>query len=185
MGISTTKLKIFTFNGSMYCAKNECNTMIIAPRGHPHPSSGANRPSDVAVTVYFNAEFNLMPVYPIIEMFSSNLIPEYCQGLEASVACTAPASFVKSLHGRSNTSLRRLLLHIHADDMFSTILVSPIYIGLCFPKALNPHLTPGVGNVQCVTNRGVQEMGGHSGDSQLHPAQSCMSVQAGKSDTPQ
>jgi hypothetical protein len=58
-GISTGKLKIYTIDGSKYCAKNECNTMIIAPRRHKHPSSGANRPSDVAVTVNINAEFNL------------------------------------------------------------------------------------------------------------------------------
>jgi len=73
------KLKIYTIDGSMYCAKNECNTMIIAPRRHQHRSSRANRPSDVAVTVNFNAEFNLMPVNPIIECFSRDLVPEYCQ----------------------------------------------------------------------------------------------------------
>jgi hypothetical protein len=33
--------------------------MIIAPRSHKHPSSGANRPSGVAVTVKIKAEFNL------------------------------------------------------------------------------------------------------------------------------
>jgi hypothetical protein len=33
--------------------------MRIAPRRHKDPSSGANRPSDVAVTVTINAEFNL------------------------------------------------------------------------------------------------------------------------------
>jgi hypothetical protein len=53
--------------------------MIIAPRRHLHPSSGANRPSDVAVTVNFNAEFNLMPVNPIIECISRDLVPEYCK----------------------------------------------------------------------------------------------------------
>jgi hypothetical protein len=52
--------------------------MIIAPRRHQHPSSGANRSSDVAVTVNFNAEFNLMPVNPIIECFSRDFVPEYC-----------------------------------------------------------------------------------------------------------
>jgi len=50
---------IYTIDGSKYCAKNECNTMIIAPRKHKHLSSGANRPSDVAVTVNINAKFNL------------------------------------------------------------------------------------------------------------------------------
>jgi hypothetical protein len=53
------KLKIYTIDGSKYCAKNECNTMIIAPRRLKHPSSGDNRPSDGAVTVNNNAEFNL------------------------------------------------------------------------------------------------------------------------------
>jgi len=33
--------------------------MIIAPIRHKDPSSGANRPSDVAVTVNINAEFDL------------------------------------------------------------------------------------------------------------------------------
>jgi hypothetical protein len=63
----------------MYFAKYECNTMTIVPRRHQHPSSGANRPSDIAVTVNFNAEFNLMPVNPLIECFSRDLVPEYCQ----------------------------------------------------------------------------------------------------------
>jgi len=59
MGISPGKLKIYTIDGSKYCAKNECNTMIIAPRRHKHSLSGAKRPSDVAVTVNINAQFNL------------------------------------------------------------------------------------------------------------------------------
>jgi hypothetical protein len=33
--------------------------MIIVPSRHKHPSSGANRASDIAVTVNINAEFNL------------------------------------------------------------------------------------------------------------------------------
>jgi hypothetical protein len=33
--------------------------MRIAPRRHKDPSSGANGPSDVAVTVNINAEFHL------------------------------------------------------------------------------------------------------------------------------
>jgi len=53
------KLNIYTIDGWKYCAKNECNTMIIAPRSHKDPSSSANGPSDVAVTVNINAEFNL------------------------------------------------------------------------------------------------------------------------------
>ena len=58
-GISTGRLKIYTIDGSKYCARKECNTMRIPPRRHKHPSSGANRPSDVDVTVNINAEFNL------------------------------------------------------------------------------------------------------------------------------
>jgi len=57
--MSTGKLKIYAIDGSKYCAKNECNTVIIARRWHKHPSSGANRPSDVAVTVNINAQFDL------------------------------------------------------------------------------------------------------------------------------
>ena len=57
--ISTGKLKMNTIYGSKYCARNECNTIIIAPRTDKHPSSGADRPSDVAVTVIINAELNL------------------------------------------------------------------------------------------------------------------------------
>jgi len=50
---------IYTICGLMYCAKNECNTMKTTPRWHEHPSSSANRPSDFAVTLNINAEFNL------------------------------------------------------------------------------------------------------------------------------
>jgi len=53
------KLKIYPIDGLKYCANNECNTRIMAPRRLKHPSSGENRPSDVAVTVNSNAEFNL------------------------------------------------------------------------------------------------------------------------------
>jgi hypothetical protein len=53
--------------------------MIIAPNRDQHPASGSNRPSDIAVTVNFNAEFILMPVNRIIECFSRDLVPEYCQ----------------------------------------------------------------------------------------------------------
>jgi len=110
--------------------------MIIAPRRHQHPSSGANRPSDIAVTVNFNAEFNLMPVNPIIECFARDLVPEYCQGLEASAVSTAPPFFVESPHDRSNRSLPRLPLHMDAEDIIPTFSTSNIYIGLCLPKAL-------------------------------------------------
>jgi len=110
--------------------------MIIAPRRYQHPSSGANRPSDIAVTVNFNGEFNLMPVNPIIECFARDLDPEYCQGLESSAVYAAPPFFVESFHGHSNRSPPRLLLHMHADQIIPTILTSNIYIGLCLPKSL-------------------------------------------------
>jgi len=42
MGISIGKLKIYTIDGSKYCAKNKCNAMRIEPRRHNDPSSGAN-----------------------------------------------------------------------------------------------------------------------------------------------
>jgi hypothetical protein len=61
-GISARKLKIYTIDGWMYCAKRECNRMIVAPQRDQHPSSGANTPSDIAVTVHFNAEYNQIPV---------------------------------------------------------------------------------------------------------------------------
>ena len=77
-----------------------------------------------------------MVVNPIIECFSRDLITEYCQGLESSAVHTAPPFFVKSLHGRSNSSLSRLLLHMHAQTIIPTFLTSNIYIGLCIPKAL-------------------------------------------------
>jgi hypothetical protein len=58
-GTSTWNVKIYPIDGSKDCAKNECNTMIIPASRHKDPSSGANRPSDVAVTVNMNAEYNL------------------------------------------------------------------------------------------------------------------------------
>jgi hypothetical protein len=50
--------------------------MITAPGRYKHPASGANRPSDIAVTVIINAEYNLMAVKPRIECFSRDLIHE-------------------------------------------------------------------------------------------------------------
>jgi hypothetical protein len=41
--------------------------MIITPRRHKQPLSGANRHLNVAVTVNANAEFNLMAVNTMIE----------------------------------------------------------------------------------------------------------------------
>jgi len=110
--------------------------MITATRTHKYPSSGANRPSDIAVTVNINAEFNLMTVNPIIECYSRDLVPEYYQGLESTVVYTAPPSPVQTLPGPSNWSLPCLPLHMHAQAIILTFLTSNIYIGLCLPKAL-------------------------------------------------
>jgi len=57
------KLMIYTINGSKYCAKHECNTMVIAPNRHIHTSSGAIRPSDIAVTVNINNECYLSVIW--------------------------------------------------------------------------------------------------------------------------
>jgi hypothetical protein len=110
--------------------------MINAQRSHQHNSSGANRPSDVAVTVIFNAEFTVMPDNPIIECFSKDLVPDYCQGLEASTVSTAPPFVVELLHGHSIKSLPRLLLNMHAENNIPTFLTSNINIGLYCPKPL-------------------------------------------------
>jgi hypothetical protein len=59
VGFTIGKLKIYTMDGSKYCAQNVCNTMRIAPRRHKVLPSGANGPSDVVVSVNFNAEINL------------------------------------------------------------------------------------------------------------------------------
>jgi len=110
--------------------------MITASRRHKHPSSGADRSSDIGVTVNINAEYNLMAVNPIIECYSRNLVTEYCQDLESSVVYTVPPFFVKTLPGRSNRSLPRLLLHMYAQAIIPTLSTWNINIGLCLPKAL-------------------------------------------------
>jgi hypothetical protein len=58
-GIYTGKLKIYNINSLKDRAKHECNKIIIVPRMHKHPTSGANTPSDIAVTVNINAQVNL------------------------------------------------------------------------------------------------------------------------------
>jgi len=74
-GIATGKFIIYTIDGLKNCAKNDCNTMKTAPRRHKDHSSGANRPSDIAVTVNIDAEFNLMAVNPRIEPFEKGSRP--------------------------------------------------------------------------------------------------------------
>jgi hypothetical protein len=77
-----------------------------------------------------------MAVNPIIEYFSRDLVPEYCQGLESSAVYTAPGHFVKSVHGGSNRSLPRPLLQMHAEDIIPTFSTSNINIGIYLPNAL-------------------------------------------------
>jgi hypothetical protein len=77
-----------------------------------------------------------MAVNLIIESFCSDLITKYCQGLESSTVYTVPPIFVDTLPGRSNRSLPRLLLHMHAQAIIRTLLTWNINIGLCLPKAL-------------------------------------------------
>jgi len=110
--------------------------MITATRMHKHPSSGANKPSDIAVTVDINAEFNLTTVNPIIECISRDIIPEYYQGLDSTAVYTAPPFSVESLPGRSNSSLSRLPFQMHEQEIIPTFLASNIYIGLCLSKVL-------------------------------------------------
>jgi hypothetical protein len=69
-----------------------------------------------------------MAVNPIIECFGRELGPEYCHGLESSAVNTAPPFFVESLQGRSNKSLTRLPLDMHAEDIIPTVLTSNIHI---------------------------------------------------------
>jgi len=110
--------------------------MITGWRRHKHPSSGANRSSDVAVTVHINAEFNQMAVNPRIEYFSSNLIPEYLQSVECSTTYTVLHFFVKCLPCRSNRSPPRLLLQMQVDEIIPTFSTSNIYIGHYLPTEL-------------------------------------------------
>jgi hypothetical protein len=109
--------------------------MKITPRRHQHPLSGANRPSEIAVTVNFNAECNLIAVNPILEFFSSEFVPEYCHGLESSMVYTVTPFVVESIHGHSNRSVPCLPLHMHAGEVIPTFLTSSLYIGQCLPTA--------------------------------------------------
>jgi len=110
--------------------------MITAPTWHKLPSSGANRPSEVAVTVDINVECNQIAVNPIIDCFSRDLVPEYCHGIESSKVYTVPPCFVESHPSRSNRSLPSLPLLMHGEEIIPTFLKSNIYIGLCLPTAL-------------------------------------------------
>jgi hypothetical protein len=66
-------------------------------RRHKHPSSGANRPPDVGVTVNINTKCNVMAVNPIIEWFSRALVAKNCQGYESTAVYTAHLYVVNTL----------------------------------------------------------------------------------------
>jgi hypothetical protein len=134
--ISTGKLKIYTIDGLTYSAKTGCNTVRIVPRWHRHASSGAVRPSDIAVTANFNAESNLMAVNRIIECISRDFVTEYGQRLGSIAVYTAHPVFFKSLRSHSNRSLSHLLLQMHIGEIIPTFLTSNIYIRLWHPKPL-------------------------------------------------
>jgi len=134
--ISSGKRKIYRIDCLKYCAKNECYTLILAPRRYMHPSSGANSPLDIPITVNINAEFNLMTVNPIIECVWRDLIPEYSHCLQSSAVYTAPPCFVKFFPGRSNRSLPCQPFHMHAEETISTFLMSNIYFRHCVAKVL-------------------------------------------------
>ena len=80
-----------------------------------------------------------MAVDPIIECFSTDLVPEYCYGLDSSAVYTVHPSFAESLPGHYNRGLPCLPLHMHAEEIVPAFLKSNIYIGLCLLKA--PTLT--------------------------------------------
>ena len=136
------KLKIYTVDGLKYCPKNECNNMMIKPRQLIHPSSSANWPPDVAVTVNINAEWNLSliwwqlaPWLNAVQGFSSPDIVTGDYDLESSVVYTVPPIFLESLRGRSNRSLSHLPLHMQSEGNLPTFSKSNFYIGLCLLKA--------------------------------------------------
>jgi hypothetical protein len=100
--------------------------MIPAPRRHKHPSSSANKPPDISVTMNSNVEFNLMAVKPKIECFSKDLVTEYYQGLMCSAVYTGPPCCVETLPGRSNGRLPHLLLRMDPQPIIPTLLTLTI-----------------------------------------------------------
>jgi hypothetical protein len=137
--------------------------MNIVPRRLQHSSGGTNRPSDVAVTVNFNAEINLMAVNPIIECISRDLVTEECQGLESSRVYTVSPFFVESFHGRSNRSLPRLVLHMPPDEMFPTFITTNIYIRQCHPKTLTLTLLHSANMFEVILIAGINTIVGLQG----------------------
>jgi len=55
---------------------------------------------------------------------------------ESSVVYTAPRFFFEFVCGRSNWSLPRLPLHMHAEEIIPMFVRSNVYIGLCHSQAL-------------------------------------------------
>jgi len=100
--ISTGNLKIYKIDGSKHSAKIKCNTMISVPRRHKHTSSGANRPSHVAVTVNINALDNLSSIW-----WQLTLWLKACQGVTSPriVAVWSVAQSTLCLPFWSNPSL--------------------------------------------------------------------------------
>jgi len=117
--------------------------MIFAPTRHKHPSSGANWPSDVAVTVIINTEYNMRALWwlltPRSNTFQGILSPSIVTSdsdLESSMVYTVLPCFFESLPGSSNRRLSYLLLHMYAEEIIPAFLTSNIYIRPCFVKAL-------------------------------------------------
>jgi hypothetical protein len=97
--------------------------MISTPKRYKLPSSCANMPSDVSVTVNINAEFNSVAANRIIECFSRNVVTEYYQGSEPIAVYTAPPFFAETLPGPSHSSLPRLPLHMLAQAIIPTFIL--------------------------------------------------------------
>jgi len=108
-GITTGKLKIYTIDGLKYFARTECNTMIIAPRRHKHPSSSANRPSDISGTVHTNAEFNLSLIRwqltPWVDAVEGILSPSIFTG-DSDVVSSGVYTWPRFLYGITPWSLK-------------------------------------------------------------------------------
>jgi len=77
-----------------------------------------------------------MAVNPIIEFFSRDQVPKYCQSEESSTDYTSPPWFLEYLLCHSKSNLPHLVLHKHAEEVIPTFVTSIIDIGLCLPEAV-------------------------------------------------
>jgi len=159
--------------------------MITTPRRHKHPSSGANRPSDVGVTVNINAVFNLMAVNPIIERFSRDLGIEYCEGLESSTDYTVPPLFVETLSGLSNRSLPSPAVSYACTGNYSYIFNIEHLYWTMLSQSPHPETTLVVQNVRSLATHQNQQNRGPLGNTQLPPAKRLVFVPAGERDSSQ